>query len=320
MLKPEHIRALRQNGFLEMVLISFDATTLQRGVHYFETRHVIELSSEVPSLSEVRLSATVLGTRKYSTQVTIDLNRHKVFSSCSCAVGSQCKHGVAALLQYVGSQVTSPSKTVQAVQEEPSAVQLWLADLNTRTSKKTSTPEQDADNANRMDLIYILDQNNKSSNRVDVAPRKAARLKRGGYGQGYHVQLEDLLYSWKTHTFQHTPLDVDITQLIIPHTSYYDSNSRHQLALKGGLGKLALGMLLQTGRCFWHKTESAPLKSGPARVLEFHWDERNQARHLLPRVAPAIQDYFWLDELHYVDLLRGECGVLEHAPCPPNRC
>ncbi len=319
MLRPEHIRALRQNGFPpEMVLISFDSTTIQRGVHYFETRRVIELHSDFPSLSEVELTAVVLGSRKYAVKVALDLNRHRITSTCSCTTASQCKHAIAALLQYVGSQV--PSGTKQAIEKpaEPSAIQLWLADLNTLPIEAPPAPPAEETEATRMELVYLLDQRNKTSNRVELDPRKASRLKRGGYGQGYHVQLEDLMYPWKNHPFQHTPADTDITQLVIPHTSYYASSSR-QLELKGNLGLMALDILLQTGRAFWQKSEFAALKPAAPRTLEFHWEEKNKARHIQPKVSPAIQDYFWLEKLFYVDVLRGECGELEHAPLHPRQ-
>ncbi len=325
MLKPEHIRALRQNGFPpEMVLISFDATTIQRGVHYFETRRVIELSNDIPSLSEVDLQSVVLGSSKYSTRVLIDLNRHKITSTCSCSVGTQCKHAVATLLQYIGSPLSVSANPVIAKQAEPSAIQLWLADLNTQAEKKTTanpqtSTEVESGTGSRMELIYFLNQRSRQSNQVEIEPRKAARLKKGGYGQGYQVELEDLMYSWKTHSFQHTPLDTDIAQLVIPHTSYYANNGNRQLELKGNIGLLALEMLLKTGRAFWQKTEYPALKAGEARTLELQWEQKQNESHVRPKASPAIQDYFWLERLYYIDVLRGECGILEHAPLTPQQ-
>lgn len=314
MLRSEHIRALRQHGFPPaMVLASFDATTIQRGVHYFEAKRVIELSSDFPSLSEVHLKGLVLGNSKYSTDVLLDLNTHQVISHCSCPVGQQCKHAVATLLHYVGDRIQSPvMKTLTEKLEEPTAIQLWLADLNTAPREAEDNIIDESADAVRMDLIYLLEQRNKLSNRVEITPRKATRLKRGGYGQAYQVQLEDLIYAWKNHPFHYQAIDTDISQLIVPHTTYYSASSR-QLELKGSVGLIALEMLLKTGRTFWKNAEHTPLKAGMARSLDIYWEEKGNFSQIRHRTIPPIQDYFWLEKLFYIDQLRGECGVLEYG-------
>lgn len=314
MLRSEHIRALRQHGFPPaMVLASFDATTIQRGVHYFEAKRVIELSSDFPSLSEVHLKGLVLGNSKYSTDVLLDLNTHQVISHCSCPVSQQCKHAVATLLHYVGDRIQSPvTKTLTEKLEEPTAIQLWLADLNTAPREAEDNIIDESADAVRMDLIYLLEQRNKLSNRVEITPRKATRLKRGGYGQAYQVQLEDLIYAWKNHPFHYQAIDTDIRQLIVPHTTYYSASSR-QLELKGSVGLIALEMLLKTGRTFWKNAEHIPLKAGMTRSLDIYWEEKGNFSQIRHRTIPPIQDYFWLEKLFYIDQLRGECGVLEYG-------
>lgn len=314
MLRPEHIRALRQHGFPpEIVLVSFDATTIQRGVHYFEAKRVIELTSDFPSLTEVRLKGLVLGNSKYSTDVLLDLNKHQVISNCTCPVGHQCKHAVATLLQYVGDRIqVASTKTITEKIEEPTAIQLWLADLNTAPRQSDALPTDDSAETARMDLVYLLEQRNRLSNRVELNPRKATRLKRGGYGQAYQVQLEDLVYAWKNHSFHYQEIDAHISQLIVPHTNYYSTGSR-QLELKGRVGLIALDMLLKTGRAFWKTTEHLPLKAGAPRHLDLYWEEKANNSQIRYRTTPPIQDYFWLEQLFYIDQVRGESGVLEHG-------
>ncbi|PID48737.1 MAG: hypothetical protein CR991_10040 [Proteobacteria bacterium] len=328
MLKPEHIRALRHNGFPpEMVLVSFDATTIQRGVHYFETGHVIELNSDFPSLSEVSLASVVLGNSQYTTQVHIDLNSHKINSTCSCPLGKQCKHALASLLYYVRDQLSpssSPHKTIVEKTTAPSAIQLWLADLNTPSAQhnptETETPAQTHkthhETSPRAELIYLLNQSNKRQAKVQITPRKANRLKKGGFGQGYPIQLDELFYAWKHHTFAYTADDEDIARLLLPPTSPYLSNNIRQLYLTGRLGLMTLDLLLQTERAYWQKTDFAPLKRGEPRQAEFIWtdDSNSGAQQIRLKTLPPSQDYFWLDKLFYVDQLRGECGELEHTP------
>ncbi|MEZ5479447.1 MAG: DEAD/DEAH box helicase [Thiolinea sp.] len=325
MLKPEHIRALRQNGFPpEMVLKGFDATTLQRGVYYYESRRVVELRNDVPSLSLVELDAGVVGEQKYTTHVSIDLGAYEIRSRCSCPVHRQCKHGVATLLEYVVGEYnpSQSSDTPEAPQiREPSAVELWLAELNTHQE----TPHLHAPESlesSRMDLVYLLSQTDKSSNQLDVEPRRANRLKRGGYGQGYRVQLSELLHTWKDPGFHCTQEDRDLSHLLLPHrhSNLYTQDGK-TYPLEGNLGRIALHLLLQTGRCFWNKTDYAPLQEGLPRTLEFSWEKTGDGaqagQRITPKASLPIQDYFWMDRLYYVDALRGEVGLLQHQPLTP---
>ena len=323
MLKPEHIRALRQNGFPpEMVLKGFDAATIQRGVYYFENRRVIERSNDIPGLSLVELEASVLGEQKYTTRVTIDLSSYQIRSRCSCPVHKQCKHGIATLLDYVVGDVTSTAFSAtpgESKVQEPTAIELWLAELNTKPAAAipATDPATGEQKTSRMDLLFLLSQKDKSSNALDVEPRRATQLKRGGYGQGYRVQLSDLLHDWKDPGFNCTAQDRDISHMLLPHrhNNLYAAEGK-TYPVSGGIGKIALGMMLDSGRAFWNKTDYAPLSKGEPRTLEFDWEktEDGQQQQIRAIASTAIQDYFWMDELYYIDVLRGETGVLHHAP------
>ncbi len=327
MLKPEHIRALRHNGFPpEMVLKGFDATTIQRGVYYFENRRVIESRNDVPSLSLVQLDADVLGEQKYHTRVNIDLSSHRIHSRCSCPVHKQCKHAVATLLAYVVTE-NSPalglglSSGSQQPINKPSAIELWLAELNTQQRNAQSETPQNPDNS-RVDLIYLLSQQDKSSNELAVEPRRSTRLKRGGYGQGYRVQLSDLLHQWKDPGFNCTPEDRDISHLLMPHkhNNLYTAEGK-SYNISGGIGRMALEMMLATGRAFWQKTDYPALTPGEPRTLDFNWENSpDEASHQIqPLASIAIHDYFQLDQLYFVDVLRSEIGLLQHAPLRPQQ-
>ncbi len=304
-----------------MVLKGFEATTIQHGVYYFENRRVIERSNDIVGLSLVELEASVLGEQKYTTHVTIDLSNYQIRSRCSCPVHQQCKHGIATLLDYVVTDsainTTFSTQTQQRKIREPSAIELWLAELNTRpTQPQPTTGITEAKPASRMELLFLLSQKDKSSNTLEVEPRRAARLKRGGYGQGHRVQLSDLLHDWKDPGFNCTAEDRDISHLLLPHrhNNLYTSEGKIYF-VSGGIGKLALGMMLASGRAYWNKTDYAPLKEGEPRTLEFSWEATEDGRQQIRAIAStAIQDYFQLDDLYYVDVLRGETGLLQHAP------
>ncbi|MEZ5535852.1 MAG: SNF2-related protein [Thiolinea sp.] len=326
MLKPEHIRALRQNGFPpEMVLKSFDATTIQRGVYYFENRRVIESSNDIPGLSLVELEASVLGEQKYTTKVSIDLSNYQIRSRCSCPVHKQCKHGIATLLDYVVSDIpviTGTATHNDSKISEPTAIELWLADLNTKPAVHTTAASPPEEPGSRMDLLFLLSQKDKNSNALDVEPRRATRLKKGGYGQGYRVQLSDLLHDWKDPGFNCTQEDRDISHLLMPHrhNNLYAAEGK-TYTVSGGIGKMVLRMMLDSGRAFWQKTDYPPLREGEPRTLEFVWEktENGSMQEIRGVASTAIQDYFWMDQLYYIDVLRSETGLLQHAPLTPKQ-
>lgn len=329
-LKPEHTRALRQNGFPpDMVLKGFNEGTIQRGIHYFENRRVIERSNDVPGLSLIELEASVLGEQKYTVRVSIDLGNFQIRSRCSCPVHKQCKHGVAALLDYVVGDVSTiiSSTHIERKINEPTAIELWLAELNTDQKSQivpeaVSSQPTGEQQTSRMDLLFLLSQKDKSSNALDVEPRRATKLKRGGYGQGYRVQLGDLLHDWKDPGFYCTPEDRDISHMLMPHrhNNLYASEGK-TYSVTGGIGRIALTMMLATGRAFWNKTDYSPLTEGGPRTLEFEWEktEDEQRQEIRAVASTAIQDYFWMDQLYYIDILRSEIGVLHHAPLTPHQ-
>ncbi|HPQ96192.1 MAG TPA: SNF2-related protein, partial [Thiolinea sp.] len=314
MLKPEHIRALRHNGFPpEMVLASFDVTTIQRGVHYFEAGRASIIRSSFPSLSLVELEAEVSGSRSYNTHILVDLNQYRINGQCSCPVGQQCKHALAALLAYVGHKSLPEARSTGHKVEAPSELERWLQMLE--QAGHTDTPIScGTDTTARPELLYLLRPPARAGNRLELEPRKAMRLKRGGYGQSYRVQLDDLLHKWQTPSFQCQPLDQDIAHLVIPHRHSNYHNPDNHFMLEGSLGQLALDMLFRTGRTYWKDSDTPALRAGPSRTLQFVWEAHQGRRQLRPQVSPAMHDCFQLEVLYYVDTLRGECGLLEHAP------
>ncbi len=85
----------------EVLRSSFDSGTLLRGRTYASEGRVLELSLLEEDDDYAELEAVVKGSgTPYHTVVTVMRHRRgwSVSSDCSCPVGSQCKHGVAAVL------------------------------------------------------------------------------------------------------------------------------------------------------------------------------------------------------------------------------
>src|SRR3990167_6686169 len=81
----------------------FGSTTFQRGSDYKKTGRV-KIVSSTENSSKLTIRADIKGTqrRPYQVQVSLEQNEFEIWSEsrCSCPVGANCKHCVAAILSY----------------------------------------------------------------------------------------------------------------------------------------------------------------------------------------------------------------------------
>src|SRR5262245_22698351 len=71
--------------------------SLERGRSYFRSGHV----SQLAKASDGTLLATVRGTERYATAVSLGGDDGPVTGRCSCPIGGCCKHAVAVILAYL---------------------------------------------------------------------------------------------------------------------------------------------------------------------------------------------------------------------------
>lgn len=81
--------------------------TYRRGKQYYDDGHVVT----AVKLKDV-VVGEILGTSKYNTAV----NLSRVYSTCSCPVGTNCKHGVALMLQYLSGDFIDADEIMQSLQ------------------------------------------------------------------------------------------------------------------------------------------------------------------------------------------------------------
>jgi uncharacterized Zn finger protein len=75
----------------------FGERSLERGRSYFRSGHV----SQLAKAADGTLLATVQGTERYATAVSLGGGDSPVTGRCSCPIGGQCKHAVAVILAYL---------------------------------------------------------------------------------------------------------------------------------------------------------------------------------------------------------------------------
>ena len=102
----------------------FGTAVLERGKKYFEEGAVEELYQ----MTENELIAKVRGSEVYITVVHVD--EDGIDSECSCPYGDNCKHSVAALLEYASAL----KKGIDVAVIDEGKLERWLSVLEDETS------------------------------------------------------------------------------------------------------------------------------------------------------------------------------------------
>ena len=276
------------------VLGLFPKDYVQRGRKYYKQKKVLELDIIEQSPHKLIFESETDGSgwRVYTQKVVVKQEGQalNVSGYCSCPMDYNCKHVVAALLQYMSQQDAS----------SPDMLQRWLQSFAESFQPKQSSIRQDD-----KFLAYVLKPMPYNYNiMVDVVETKAAR--RGGLIKGRALRFSTLTDVWyKPDCLQDS--DVPIIQLLKTCTNL----GQQTCVLQGDTGAIALQKMVATGRCFWldHQTHQ-PLQLAKPRACHQVWqydDEGNAQFHF--SVEPEAQ-IVSTTPVMYVDGERGQVGVL----------
>jgi SNF2-related domain len=270
---------------------SFHPRIAARGYQYAHSGRVLDIRMEDDGHV---LHAKVAGSRREPYLVSLAVRhtsnrRVTIFSSCTCPVERSCKHAAAVLFAAIDAR-QDRDLDVQPVRRDPE-VERWLRALAPRT--ENSAPP-------RQLITYRLHVNTRRE--LQVEPAVAERLSDGSLHASRLLPIEQLARS----TLQMANADdVVIGRLLADATSVNDRSVR------GGLRTEALGVLLRTGRAYWH-TSWMPLCLGECREGTIAWtldDDGTQSPQVLQ--AGHALTFFLTHEPWYVDPASGETGPLE---------
>jgi len=214
---------------------------------------------------------------KQRIEVTLsDLFNVSIDGDCSCPVGFNCKHVVAACLQL--QETLELSSKIERKPDLRAALG-WLDNM------AASCEEKQPQDPSSGFMAYVLDFSNKKGI-LEVRLLSTKPLKKGGLSKGRAIQLYALTYSYYSSGYVIQDVDREISKLLdaIQSASMYNN-----LALYGELGFVALSKILQTGRCFWQSTQGTPLQLSDARSLKLQWKEKNNTAVLQTLIEPAGQ-------------------------------
>ncbi len=277
-----------------------DADSYTRGLRYFQQGHVSSLSMEDDGANTVILRSTVRGSdgKIYKQEIYIesfDDDYTDIEGECSCPVGFNCKHVVAACLLFQGS--------ASAGAADPASRALsWLNDF-TRSGGPAPGPES----GNEF-IVYLL-QPAREPGVLEVRFVITRLLKRGGLGKGRAAQLYNVIDDYQLPRYA-TDEDRDIGRLI---NAQANQGWSLQTLLRGELGALALRRIVASGRGYWQGVDGPPLLLGAARDLQLHWQaDASGNERLILDVQPAALPLRTLPPL-YLDPESGELGPLRGA-------
>ena len=240
-----------------------DPGTWRRGQAYFQ-----EGRAEVLEVFENRQSVSILSEchgseyYPYEQEILITSHRHglSLTGHCDCPVGFNCKHVVAAVLEWQRQIGAQPAETADLLD-------VWLDELHGREANKNHTA--------REDLLYLLTWSRAEP--VVLQPRfVVARAKPGGgWYEGRSTVPANLTGTQTRRPAYQTASDEQILGLIKASVPSHSVGGGYQLT--GVSGGLALQLMLETERCFLGDDTDQLLRSGPPRHLEIKWVKDRQA-------------------------------------------
>jgi SNF2 family DNA or RNA helicase len=270
------------------------ASFYERGKAYYESGLVERCKVTSEGALFTQLNATVEGSANspYKQNIRIvwrpDYRSAEIEGSCSCPIGYNCKHIVAACLAYQDNNLAGERK-----RSESGCLQ-WLDSL--------SQPAHVPKNEDTQEFIAYILKPARAHNELTVDLIITKEKKFGGLSKGRKTNLHNLRYSFSYYSYV-TPEDSELANII----AALDNSIGGEPLLSGSMGAIALSKLLQTGRLFWQDVDTPALKSGAARDLRYDWLLTDQGDYQLhTAIEPAAMPIL-VDPPHYLDA--EECTV-----------
>lgn len=274
-------------------------TYYNRGASYQHHGAVLELQV----LRETEVDATFTartrgnGGRVYQQDVSLfDYgNRVVVKGQCSCPMYSNCKHVVAACIEFSEMQKTGATGEQQVFQ--------WLEDLEQSSLKNQLRSASQAGEF----LAFVLTPGS-ASGLLDVDYKVVRYLKKGGLGKPRQARAYNLGSAYGAPAYV-TSVDREIVRLIEVSNPLQWGNP----ALQGTAGGMALKLMAETGRCFWHKVDEDSRLSwhNETRRLQLAWKPHEQAGFSLDMKLDGGGELVDVEPPAFLDIVKGQVGWVD---------
>ncbi len=253
-----------------------------------------------------RLDGEVRGDLESAYAVAVDIVSDRrglrVEGECDCSDGYNCAHVAALVLQWLRQR--------EGAAGTRSALGAWrdtLRQLHPNAVHRGASDQGEC-------LVYEINLAvYRDVPRLVVEVSRVRRLKKGGFGKPARIGPAD----FSSYRLREIIDDHDTHILALLQGSHQGSSGSgpQRIVLEGELGALALGRMVESGRCFLAARDGGPLKPGPVREPSLSW--RKEEGGL--RLACALPDLGeeWLltptDPGYYIDPVGGRCGRVDSA-------
>ncbi len=279
---------------------NFSLSYFNRGRSYFNTDQVVSVTVLDEDENSVELEAVTLGSGRHSYQQAIDITWGDggviIAGSCSCPVAFDCKHMVAACLQYQADFAPAQHKKVSG-----DACMAWLDEFVEGAGYSENRGDKDF-------LLYLLTPATKPG-QLTVELLVTRHLKRGGLAKGRTINLGQISNEYYSPDYLQEA-DKDIVRLLeaCPKKSWVAP-----LILEGEVGFAAILKMVESQRCHFKERTSPVVQLGDARTLNLEWlrDQADNAR-LKCSVVDGGEPLVTTPVL-YLDRKEGLVGLLKGA-------
>lgn len=267
----------------------------ERGSNYFRQGRVLQLQQRWVSPTHLVLQSSNRGSggRRYDQEIEIYSSDYGAMLEgfCSCPVGYNCKHVVAACL--------AAKRAIANEAEGEGDFSQWLSRYAGRSEDGDAFDTQGAAES----LIYTLTPETHGDS-VAVAFTIARRKRDGRFGKERRAAPATLSNHFAPPRYLR-PLDEEIVALLMAG----GSNIVGGVSLKGAAGSLALRLMLDSGRLFWSEQREQPLRQAPSRPTQLAWTEQGGRYRLRFDLAEGVR-LLPLDPPCFIDPHRQEAGEL----------
>ncbi len=286
--------------FRSDIVIECGEEFYQRGKRYYAAGMVLQCRVGSEGALFTQLNATVRGSdaTPYKQNIRItwrsDYSSADIEGTCSCPVGYNCKHVVAACLMYQNADLDMPQANSGAKCLE------WLDSLQPPTLVANDEGSQEF-------IAYLLKPaKTKPDLTIELVITKEKKF--GGLSKGRKSSFYNLRYGFSSYKYV-KPEDSELAKIF----AALDTSISGEPLLSGAMGGIALARLLQAGRLFWQDLDVPPLKSGIARDLQFVWQQTSQGDYQLHTAIEPAAIPILVDPPHYLDVEDGIVGRFNSA-------
>jgi SNF2 family DNA or RNA helicase len=277
-----------------------DTNSFRRGLQYFEQGLVKALDVEQVDVDMVVLMARVQGNSAIPYTLEVDIEKSAgntviINGQCSCPVRHNCKHVVAACLEYAAN--ANKTKVDSSL--------FWLDNFI-----DASSPQKPI-NPHAIESIFYLLKHSNNVNEIEVDLVVCRHLKKGGLGKSKRTDLYRIVNQYIRASYV-TDADVEIAKLLEAQSNSMWAGTK-SYPMNGELGYLCLSKILETSRCMYKSADQPVIQKGASRALDLNWHkEKNGDCRLNVNVEPAALVLNTVPAL-YFDIEHHEIGALSNA-------